>query len=338
MLILGIETSCDDTAVAVSSPDKLLSNIISSQLIHQQFGGIVPELASRAHQKLIVPIVHQALSEANAGIKDIEGIAVTRGPGLMGSLLIGLSFAQGAALAQRIPLIGINHLEAHLWSAQIEHPDLVIPFLSLIVSGGHTLLVAVQGFREYSVIGSTLDDAAGEAYDKVAKLLGLGYPGGPVIDKLSREGDSTYHKFPVPGPRGKTLDFSFSGIKTSVLYFIQSLSPQEIQENLPNICASFQKAVVEAIVEKTIQAAQKYSLHQIVVTGGVAANSYLKLQMQKRGMETKRKVYFPSPIYCTDNGAIVAHIGRKYLSAGITSAPGIAPVANLELGPSDSKK
>lgn len=336
MLILGIETSCDDTAAAVSSPERLLSNIVSSQLIHKKFGGIVPELASRAHQKLIVPIVTKALSEANTRIKDIEGIAVTRGPGLMGSLLIGLSFAQGIALVQKTPLIGINHLEAHLWSAEIEYPDLATPFLSLIVSGGHTLLVAVQGFREYTVIGSTRDDAAGEAYDKVAKLLGLGYPGGPVIDRLARKGDPAYHKFPIPGPRGKTLDLSFSGIKTSVLYFIQSLSPGETQENLANICASFQKVVVEAIVEKTIQAARKYSLHHIVVTGGVAANSYLKLRMQERGMEARRKVYFPSPVFCTDNGAIVAHIGRKYLSAGITSSLGLAPIANLELVPSDN--
>lgn len=331
MLTLGIETSCDDTAAALVTPSGVLSSIVSSQTIHEKYGGVVPELASRAHQKLIVPIVHEALSAANVSIKDIRGIAVTRGPGLMGSLLVGISFAQGMALAQNIAFIGINHLEAHLWSAQLEHPDLQPPFLALIVSGGHTILAIVRDFRDYQVLGTTRDDAAGEAYDKVSKLLGLGYPGGPMIDRLAREGDPSYHRFPLAGPRGNGYDFSFSGIKTSVLYFVRSLSEKKLTDDLPHICASFQYAVIESLIRKTIRAAEEHGLKKIVVTGGVAANSYLKESLTNRGVKINRIVLFPSNKYCTDNGAIVAHLGIKYLSSKIYSPLGIAPVANLGL-------
>jgi len=330
-VILGIETSCDETAAAVWSGSSIKSNIIASQIEHGAFGGIVPELASRAHQQAIVPLVDNAMKVAGAALEQLTGIAVTIGPGLMGSLLVGTSFAQSLALSLEIPLIGVNHLEAHLWSVQIEHPACFPPFIALIISGGNTILVKVDDFQEYHILGQTRDDAAGEAFDKVAQLLGLGYPGGAKVDMYARKGNPGYHRFPKPGPKGKTFDFSFSGIKTAVLYFLQSISEKEQKAHLADICASFQKAVIQSLVDKTCRALEETGIQKLVVAGGVAVNSGLREAVKQRSQYMNFQYFIPSPIICTDNAAMVALLGSMYLSKGITSEVGLQPVANLSL-------
>lgn len=330
-VVLGIETSCDETAAAVMVGDRLASNVIYSQEIHSQYGGVVPELASRAHHKHIIPIVQRALENAEIKKRDITGVAVTMGPGLVGSLLVGLSFAQGLCLSYNIPCIGVNHLEAHIWATQIENKNIQTPFICLLVSGGHTQLIFVEGFGRYKTLGRTRDDAAGEAFDKVAKLLGLGYPGGKNIDNLSKQGNSSYCEFPKLGPHGKTFDFSFSGIKTAVLYYMNSISEKEKDEHITDICASFQMRVVEVLVKKTFKAVRETGCRRVVLAGGVSANSQLVKEMKETAKKKKAEVYFPSPLLCTDNGAMIANTGRQYLERGISTPLGIKPVPLLNI-------
>lgn len=331
MNILAIETSCDETAAAVYDQHGLQSNVIASQTIHQPYGGVVPELASREHIRAILPIVRQALDNAGVSLKQIEGVAVTYGPGLAGSLLVGLNTAKALAYAQHIPWIGVNHVEGHVFSIFLTHPQIELPFLALVVSGGHTQLVLVKKLGDYQVLGRTLDDAAGEAFDKVAKMLELGYPGGPIIDKLAAQGDETRIAFPRSLMKEPGYNFSFSGLKTAVLYYLKQLSETARQEQMPDIVASFQAALVEVLVEKTIMAAKEYQRQQIIVAGGVARNSCLRRQFQQRGSEEGLKVFIPDPIFCTDNAAMIAWVGYQKLQQGLRSDFHLAPVPGLQL-------
>ncbi len=334
--ILGIETSCDETSVAVIRDGTLLSNIISSQLVHQQYGGVVPELASRAHQKLIVPVVNEALAQAEVEKNDLSAIAVAAGPGLMGSLLVGVNFGKAFAYGLGIPFIAVNHMEAHIYSNFIEKPTPEFPFVNLTVSGGHTQLVLVRGEFEYEIIGETMDDAAGEAFDKVAKMLKLEYPGGPQIDRIAKKGNPAAIQFPRPYATEDDLNFSFSGIKTSVLYYLRdhNLRDAEIpDERLADICAGFQSAVVDVVVNKTILAAKKYHAKDISVAGGVSANSHLRDQMKRGAAKNGVRLFIPKVEYCTDNGAMIAEVGyRKFLQKAFSSW-NVTATANLELAP-----
>lgn len=307
MNILGIESSCDDTAASVLTEAGVLSNVIASQSIHIQFGGVVPELASRAHHQSISQTVDQALSEAGISIKDIDGIAVTQGPGLMGSLLVGLSFAKGLALNYGIPLIGVNHMDAHIYANAIEH-TLEYPFIALTVSGGHTQLTKISAPFQHEIIGKTRDDAAGEAFDKIGKILGLAYPAGPKIDALAKDGNPAFKKFPQ-GLVHEGLDFSFSGLKTSVLYYLQDLAPDEIQKHLPDICASVSEAITEVLVKKLDRAMDEYGIARAVIAGGVSANSMLRDKIDVLSKQKSVTIYTPSMAFCTDNGAMIAQTG-----------------------------
>ena len=306
MLILGIETSCDETACAVVEDNKkILSNIISSQVkLHKKYGGIVPEIASRRHVEIINFIVAEALKKAKVNLNKIDLIAVTYGPGLKGSLLIGLSCAKSIAYAKGIPLIGISHLEGHIYANFLQHKNLKPPLMALVISGGHTELILMKKHNEYEILGRTRDDAIGEAYDKVAKFLDLGYPGGPVIDKLAKSGNPLAVKFPRPYLRG-SWDFSFSGIKTAVVNYVNKL-PSINRKIKIDIVTSFQQAVIEVLVNKTIEAAKKYKAKTIILGGGVASNSALRTLFNKRIKEEKLKLYYPSDVLCTDNAAMIA--------------------------------
>lgn len=331
MIILGIETSCDDTSAAILNGDQLVANITSTQLIHRQFGGVVPELASRSHIELIVPVIEQTFSQADMTLNDIQGIAVTYGPGLAGSLLVGLSTAKGLALSKNLPLIGINHLEGHIWANIISHPQLKPPFVVLLVSGGHTQLVHVKDWDQYELLGRTRDDAAGEAFDKVSKLLDLGYPGGPIIEKKANGGDPKFVRFPRAYLDRSRFDFSFSGLKTAVLTYVQKTDPQIIEKHLSDILASFQAAVVDVLVEKTVNAAKQLHVKHICLAGGVAVNSSLRKNMSKACENQKIQVFWPLPAYCTDNGAMIARAGQYYFERGATSPLTLSPVPSLNI-------
>ena len=317
MLVLGIETSCDDTAAAVLLDGRtILANIVSSQdQIHGPYGGVVPELASRQHIKNIVPIVDGALDKANVSVQAIDGIAVTRGPGLVGSLLVGLSLAKGMAFRWTIPFVGVNHLEAHLLAIQLEQ-DVPFPYIALLASGGHTLLYCVKHFGNYVFLGGTRDDAAGEAFDKVAKMMGLGYPGGRVIDNLAASGDRGAIRFPRARLKKGSFDFSFSGIKTAVWHYLKSTGEEAWKNKVPDVAASFQEAVVDMLVQPTIRVAQANDVRRIVLAGGVAANSRLREKMKEEAEAKKIQVYFPAPKFCTDNGAMIALTGYHRLIGG----------------------
>ncbi len=336
MLVLAVETSCDDTGAAVVMDGRrVLSNIVSSQIsIHQPYGGVVPELASRRHIESIVPIVAEALGRAGVTLKDIQGIAVTQGPGLIGSLLVGLSFAKSLSFATGLPVVGVNHLEAHLSAIFLEEKPPKFPFLGLVVSGGHTSLFRMDGFGRYRRIGETRDDAAGEAFDKVAKLLGLGYPGGPIIDELSKKGNPKAIRFPRPVLSKDSFDFSFSGLKTAVVNYVRA-HPQPSggfsEGMIKDIVSSFQEAIVEVLVRKSIQAAQSHGLKRIVLSGGVAANQRLRERIIEESLEEKLRVYLPSPFLCTDNAAMVGVVGYEYLKRGIRSPLTLNAFSNLSL-------
>jgi N6-L-threonylcarbamoyladenine synthase len=336
MRILAIETSCDDTGAAVVlNGRKILSNVVSSQnAIHQKYGGVVPELASRRHIEMIVPVVTEALKGANLTLEEIDGLAVTQGPGLVGSLLIGLSFAKSMAFATGKPFVGVNHVEGHLSAIFLEKNPPRFPFVGLVVSGGHTSLFRMDGFGKYKRLGQTRDDAAGEAFDKVAKLLGLGYPGGPIIDELSRKGNSKAIRFPRPSLSKNSLDFSFSGLKTAVVNYVKSHpeSPKRYPEELVrDIVSSFQEAVIDVLVKNTVRAALDQKLKRIVLSGGVAANHHLRKRMQKKAHEEKLSVYIPSPFFCTDNAAMIGAVGYEYLKRGIRSPFSLNAFSNLPL-------
>ncbi len=331
MIVLGIETSCDDTSVAIFDGHTLLSNVISTQLIHRSFGGVVPELASRNHIQLVIPVIRQALNQGKFSLKDLQGIAVTYGPGLVGSLLIGLSVAKGLALSLQIPYIGINHLDGHIWANRLDNIHIEVPFIVLIVSGGHTQIVFVEDWGKYRVLGRTRDDAAGEAFDKMAKLLKIGYPGGPAIERLARQGDSGYIRFPRAFLEKGSMDFSFSGLKTSVLNHVQSMDAEDIPKYLNDIAVCFQDAVIDVLVEKTVLAAEKTGVQQICLAGGVAVNEALRSRMTQRGMEKKLKVTWPSPELCTDNGGMIARAGHFYLQNKVYSPLTLSPEPSLNL-------
>ena len=307
--ILAIESSCDDTSAAVLCNNVVLSNYIANQEIHSKYGGVVPEFASRAHQQNIVPVVHAALAKAGVKKENLAAIAYTKGPGLMGSLLVGSSFAKGFSMALHKPLIEVNHMQAHILAHFIDDgsPIPTFPFLCLTVSGGHTQIVLVEDHLDMKVIGSTQDDAAGEAFDKVAKILGLPYPGGKEIDQLAKLGNP--HAFSFAKSKMPELDFSFSGIKTSVLYFLKKEVAQNesfVEENLADICASFQKTIIDSLLEKLMLASKKYNIQQIAIAGGVSANSELRQRLRE---EKKWTVYIPAFEFCTDNAAMIGIAG-----------------------------
>ena len=309
--VLGIETSCDETAAAVvEDGKKIISNIVTSQIsIHQKYGGVVPEIASRKHMEYIIPVIDKALAQSGKKVTDLSAIAVTYGPGLVGSLLVGLSVAKAIAYAQNIPLIGINHLEAHIFANLLEHHEIRPPFICLIVSGGHTSLLNITRFGEYKLLGQTKDDAAGEIFDKIAKVLGLGYPGGPITEKLARDGVPSSIKFPRPLLNDKTYDFSFSGLKTAVIYTIKELEKEDKNIPVKDLLASFQQAVIDVLVKKTIRAAVEFRSKQIILAGGVAANSLLRKEITAKANLVDIKVFYPSTFLCTDNAAMVASAG-----------------------------
>jgi len=317
MIVLGIETSCDETAAAViDGGRKILSNVVASQdAIHAPWGGVVPELASRRHLEIILPVIRQALDQAHLGLGDLEGIAVTQGPGLVGSLLIGCSVAKSIAYARRMPLVGVNHLEGHIYAATLEDASLAPPFLALVVSGGHTAAYRVEEGRRYERIGQTRDDAAGEAFDKVAKLLGLGYPGGPLIERTARDGDPRAVAFPTAQMSDGALDFSFSGIKTAVSLHVKRRAPLPVAE-IADIAASFQATVVKMLVRKTARAALRWGLKRVVLTGGVAANGALRQALEAECAEHGWDLVVPSRRLCTDNAAMIAAAGHDRLAAG----------------------
>ena len=330
MRVLGIETSCDDTSAAVYDTDRgLVSSCVSSQLEHLEYGGVVPELASRAHLNLIVPVINEALSGASMTLDDIDGIAVTAGPGLVGSLLVGVSVGKAIALARNLPMIGVHHIEGHILSNFLEDPVPEYPSLVLVVSGGHTELVVMNEPLEYNVIGATRDDAAGEAFDKVAKLLGLEYPGGPSIQKEAMNGDSSFVKFPVSTV--PDFEFSFSGLKTAVQVYVKDRGDDFVHRNLPHILASFQKAVVEALVKKTLSALKKNRLDILLLAGGVAANCALRERLQAEADSLGFELFIPSIKYCTDNAAMIALAGHERLAKGMTSPLTLSPEPRLPL-------
>ena len=311
-IILGIESSCDDTSAAILEDKKILSNVIANQEIHQQYGGVVPELASRAHQQNIIPVVDTAIKKANIKKEDIDAVAFTNGPGLLGSLLVGSSFAKSFAMGMQIPLISINHMQAHILAHFINEGKEVpnFPFLCLTVSGGHTQIVKVESPLNMQVIGTTLDDAAGEAFDKSAKILGLPYPGGPQIDKYAKNGN--IRAFTFGKPKIKDLDFSFSGLKTSILYTIQAGIKENtnfIAENRQDLCASIQHSIVIILVDKLEKAIEKTGINQIAIAGGVSANSYLRKQLEILAEKENFDLYIPKFEYCTDNAAMIAIAG-----------------------------
>jgi len=332
MVLLAIESSCDETSAAVLVNGELKSNIISTQLIHTEWGGVVPELASREHQKAIIPVVQEALQKANINKNDLNAIAFTRGPGLLGALLVGTSFAKALALSLHIPLIEVNHMQAHVLAHFIEEPRPKFPFLCLTVSGGHTQLVWVTSALEMEVIGETQDDAVGEAFDKTAKLIGLPYPGGPLIDKLAKEGNPD--KFPFSLGEMPGLNFSFSGIKTAILYFLQKetqKNPNFIEENKADICASVQKTLIDMLLRKVKKAMREKNCTQIAIAGGVSANSGLRSRLQEMGTEAGWEVYIPAFQYCTDNAGMIAMAGHFKYEAGEFTDQDVAPLARYSL-------
>ncbi len=329
-LILGIETSCDETAAALFRGPELIHHITATQLVHTSYGGVVPEYASREHNKLLGPVVKGVLEQAEMDMTMIDGIAVTHGPGLAGSLLVGLSYAKGLALGLQVPLYGVNHIEGHIFANFIGRQELPTPFLCLLVSGGHTQLIHVEGLQSYKLIGQTRDDAAGEAFDKVARLLGIGYPGGPLIDKMSQDGDPNFHKFSRTSFPG-SYDFSFSGLKTNVLQYIQKQEKAFIRSHLADIAASFQDAVVDVLLKQTIQAASDLKHERIVLAGGVAANSGLRKRMSELAGSRGMKLYQPDLRFCTDNAAMIAYMGYWKAMAGQPDSLDITAVPNLKL-------
>ena len=325
--ILAIESSCDDTAAAIVRDGVVLSNHVANQEAHRLYGGVVPEVASRAHQANIIPVVDLALKNAGVAKTDIDAVAFTRGPGLLGSLLVGTSFAKAFALSYDLPLIEVNHMQAHVLAHFAEDPKPKFPFLCLTVSGGHTQIVLVRDFLDMEILGQTLDDAAGEAFDKSGKLLGLGYPAGPLVDKLAREGQA---RFPFPEPSVPELGFSFSGLKTSILYFLKketAANPNFVQENLADLCASIQEIIVTILLKKLRKAARQTGIREIAIAGGVSANSGLRTGLEAMGKKEGWNTYIPAFQYCTDNAGMIGVTGYYKFLAGEFCGQEVAPYA-----------
>lgn len=334
VLILAIESSCDETAAAVvKNGREVLSNVISSQIeLHKLYGGVVPEIASRKHIEKINQVIEEALAEAEVTLDDIDAIGVTYGPGLVGALLVGVAEAKAIAYAKNIPLVGVRHIEGHISANYIENKELEPPFLCLVVSGGHTHLVCVKDYGTYEILGRTRDDAAGEAFDKVARAIGLGYPGGPKIDKLSREGDAGAIVFPKAHMEDSPYDFSFSGVKSSVLNYINGCQMKGMEYNRADIAASFQKAVTDVLVENAMHAVQEYDLKKFAIAGGVASNSTLRAAMKTACEENGVEFYYPSPIFCTDNAAMIGVAAYYEYLAGTRHGWDLNAIPNLKLG------
>ena len=334
ILILGLESSCDETAAAVIKNGRtVLSNVISSQIdIHKEYGGVVPEIASRKHIERINTVIEEALKEAGVGLKDLDALGVTYGPGLVGALLVGVAEAKAICFAADIPLVGVHHIEGHVSANYIENPDLEPPFLCLIVSGGHTHLVIVKAYGEFEILGRTRDDAAGEAFDKVARAIGLGYPGGPKIDKLSKEGNPDAIVFPKAHMEDAPYDFSFSGLKSAVLNYINKANMQHQEFNRADLAASFQKAVVDTLTQKAIRAAKEHHINKLAIAGGVASNSTLRKTMEAACVAENIRFYHPSPIFCTDNGAMIGVAAYYEYIKGTRSGWDLNAVPNLQLG------
>ncbi len=333
MITLAIETSCDETSVAIiKNAREVLSNIVSSQIaIHREYGGVVPEIASRKHIENIDLIVEEALNKARLTLKDIDFISVTYGPGLVGALLVGLAYGKALAYALEIPIVGVNHIEGHICANYIAHPDLTPPFTCLIVSGGHTYLIDVLDYNTYKVYGRTRDDAAGEAFDKVARALGLPYPGGPFIDKLAGEGNPHAIDFPRVFLEANSYDFSFSGIKTAVLNYLNSLSQKNLQPNIEDVAASFQQAVLEVMMEKSFRLLKATKRDKIVIAGGVAANRGLREMFEKEGLKEGIQILYPPIELCTDNAAMIGSAGYYNYLDGKISALDLKVMPNLSL-------
>lgn len=329
-IILAIESSCDETSVAVCNNGKITANVIANQTIHENYGGVIPELASRVHQQNIIPAVQQALAIAKVNKKDLNAVAFTRGPGLLGSLLVGVSFAKSFALALGLPLIAVNHMQAHILAHFIDDPMPKFPFLCLTVSGGHTQIVLVKDYFDMEIVGETLDDAAGEAFDKTAKILNLPYPGGPLIDKYAKEGNPLAFKFPEPQIPG--LNYSFSGLKTAILYFIRDHvkeNPLFIEQHLADICASVQYSIINILLNKLKKAAKQYQISEIAIAGGVSANSGLRSALESLKESQGWNVYVPAFQYCTDNAGMIAIAGYHKFLAQEFVAQDVSPMARM---------
>jgi N6-L-threonylcarbamoyladenine synthase len=330
--ILAIESSCDETSASIISDGKILNNIVATQSVHEKYGGVVPELASRAHQQHLVPVVHEALSTSGIDKEELSAVAFTRGPGLMGALMVGVSFAKSFAYALGVPIIEVNHMQAHILAHFIEDPKPNFPFLCLTVSGGHTQLVLVKDHLDMEVVGETLDDAVGEAFDKTAKLLGLPYPGGPLIDRYAQEGNPRAFDFPVSDMPG--LNFSFSGIKTAVLYFLRDRLKEDdqfIEKHMADICASLQYTLIRMLMKKLKKAAKQHHVKELAIAGGVAANSGLRRAVEDLASDLKGKVYIPKFEYCTDNAAMIAMAAHyKYLRKEFCGLD-VSPLARMKI-------
>lgn len=334
-VILGIESSCDDTSAAVIRGNKILSNIAATQQVHNEYGGVVPELASRAHQQNIIPVVSKALIQANIQQKDISAVGFTRGPGLLGSLLVGTSFAKSLAMSLQVPLIEVNHLQAHILAHFIEDANIMppkFPFLCLTVSGGHTMIVLVKDYFQMQIIGKTIDDAAGEAFDKIGKILQLDYPAGPIIDRMAKEGDPL--RFSFSKAKMENYDYSFSGVKTSVLYFIQKQlkeDPTFIQSNIYDLCASVQKTIIDSLMVKLEKASEELGVKEVAIAGGVSANSFLRAEMKKREETLGWNTYIPKFEYTTDNAAMIAMVASLKFERGAFCDLDVSAAARYDL-------
>jgi N6-L-threonylcarbamoyladenine synthase len=330
MIILGIESSCDETSAAICCEGKIINNVIATQDVHKSYGGVVPELASRAHQANIIPVVDKALQEANMNLNDIDAISYTQGPGLHGALLVGSSFAKSLAYSLNIPLVPVHHMKAHILAHFIDDPKPSFPFLCLTVSGGHTQIVRVNSVNDMQIIGQTHDDAVGEAFDKAAKMLGLPYPGGPLIDKYSKDGNPNAFEF--SNTSMNDFDYSFSGVKTSILYFLRDQlkqNPDFIQEHLADLCASIQHTLVQMLMEPFLKAAQSQEINQLAIAGGVAANSGLRKALTKISEESGYEIFIPTFEYCTDNAAMIAITGYLYQAHGVSGSLRDTPMPRM---------
>lgn len=334
IIVLGIETSCDETSAAVvKNGREILSNVISSQIsLHQKYGGVVPEIASRKHVEMIMPVINQSIEEAGINISDIDAVGVTYGPGLVGALLVGLSAAKGLAFALDKPLIGIHHIEGHIAANYLEHPELKPPYICLVASGGHSHIVYVEDYNTFEIMGQTRDDAAGEAFDKVARALGLGYPGGPLIDRMAEKGDNKAVEFPRVYFNEGSLDFSFSGLKTAVLNYLNGMEQKGEPFSVQDVCASFQQAVVDVLVSNTVSAARSRNCVIITIAGGVSANSSLRQQMKNAASMHNISVFYPKPVLCTDNAAMIACAAYYEIKKGSFSDMYLNAVPGLKLG------